>query len=288
MRLTRRRFLGGAAAAVAAGGGIYELVDHFASTPHRVRPAAEPAGMPPEQHLIDLSTTTSEGVEVVVPPLHHAVVTAKLDVKEVRAAQAQLEDVLRGIDSTYALSPAGLGVTVGWGVPYFETVVPAQAKAHLPYDRRAQKPVLLPTRRFPSDPARTILEDNDVVFLLRSDHIEHIDDARAKIAALPFLSVTSIRRGFAGGGFDGGQSLPKKMAVAAGVPGADLIPDGAELFLGFTSTQKAGLGPGTIANHETLGYVDLRTGYFRHGTHMHVSHLNEDLEAWYLNFDFDE
>jgi hypothetical protein len=78
------------------------------------------------------------------------------------------------------------------------------------------------------------------------------------------------------------------MAVAAGVPGADLIPDGAELFLGFTSTQKAGLGPGKIANHETLGYVDLRSGYFSGGTHMHLSHISEDLEAWYLNFDFDE
>src|SRR5690242_9714052 len=78
------------------------------------------------------------------------------------------------------------------------------------------------------------------------------------------------------------------MAMAAGVPGADLIPDTAELFLGFTSTQKAGLGPRLIANHETLGLVDLRGGYFRGGTHMHLSHISEDLEAWYLNFDFDE
>ena len=100
--------------------------------------------------------------------------------------------------------------------------------------------------------------------------------------------MTSIRRGFAGGGFDGKQSLPKKMAMAAGVPGADLIPDTSELFLGFTSTQKAGLGPRLIANHETLGYVDLRGGYFHGGTHMHLSHISEDLEAWYLNFDFGE
>ena len=60
------------------------------------------------------------------------------------------------------------------------------------------------------------------------------------------------------------------------------------LFLGFTSTQKAGLGPRLIANHETLGYVDVRSGYFHGGTHMHLSHITEDLEAWYLNFDFDE
>jgi hypothetical protein len=43
-----------------------------------------------------------------------------------------------------------------------------------------------------------------------------------------------------------------------------------------------------IANHETLGFVDLRGGYFHGGTHMHLSHISEDLEAWYLNFDFDE
>ena len=287
MRLTRRGFLGGAAAAAVGGGGIYELVDRLGSAP--TRPLAEPAGMPAEQHLLDLATTHSEGVEVVVPPLHSAVVTANLDnLSDLRGAQRQLEAVLRRIDSTYALTPAGLGVTIAWSQTYFDTYVSEQAKAHLPYDRRAQTSVLVPTRRFPSDPSSTILEANDLVVLLRSDHVEHIDAARKEIFDLPFLTVTSIRRGFAGGGFGGGQSLPKKMAVAAGVPGADLIPDGSELFLGFTSTQKAGLGPGTIANHETLGYVDLRSGYFRNGTHMHLSHISEDLEAWYLNFDFDE
>jgi hypothetical protein len=148
--------------------------------------------------------------------------------------------------------------------------------------------VLLPTRRFPSDPHSTRLEENDVAILLRSDAREHIDEARkAIIDDLDLFQVTSVRRGFAGG-FEGGPGLPKRMAVAAGVAGADLIPDGAELFLGFTSTQKAGLGPRLIANHETLGYVDLRSGYFHGGTHMHLSHLTEDLEAWYLNFDFDE
>jgi hypothetical protein len=79
------------------------------------------------------------------------------------------------------------------------------------------------------------------------------------------------------------------MAQAAGIDGADLIPDNAELFLGFTSTQRAGLGPRRIANFETLGYVDLGPGnYFRNGTTMHVSHLFEDLAAWYLTFDFKE
>ena len=122
-----------------------------------------------------------------------------------------------------------------------------------------------------------MLESNDVAVLLRSDSREHIDDARKAIFdELGIFELTSIRRGFAGGGFSGKQSLPKKMAMAAGVPGADLIPDTSELFLGFTSTQKAGLGPRLIANHETLGFVDLRGGYFHGGTHMHLSHIRED------------
>ncbi|HEX4678434.1 MAG TPA: hypothetical protein VH210_04390, partial [Gaiellaceae bacterium] len=143
--------------------------------------------------------------------------------------------------------------------------------------------------RFQSDPFDTRLESNDVAILLRSDTRAHIDDATKRIRDSKLFHLTSMRRGFAGGGFEGGQSLPKQLAVAAQIPGADLIPDTSELFLGFTSTQRAGMGPGTIANFETLGYVDFRgSDYFRQGTHMHLSHIHEDLEAWYLNFDFDE
>ena len=282
MRLTRRRFLGGAAAAALSGAGIYELVDKLAPAP--ARPVAGP--MPPEQHVFHLGSVQSEGVEVVVPPLHSEIVTATLTVDDLRAAQHDLEQALGELDAAYSPDPSGLGVTVAWGLPYFMRRVRAQAKAQLPFDRRAGKSVLVPERRFPSDPHDTILE---VAVLLRSDDLDHIAAARKALFEDHHLfHVTSMRRGFAGGGFSGRQSLPKKMAMAAGIPGADLIPDTSELFLGFTSTQKAGLGPGLIANHETLGFVDVRSGYFHGGTHMHLSHISEDLEAWYLNFDFDE
>ena len=286
MKFTRRRLLGSAAAAALAGGGIYELVDQLAGSPARTVPPV--AGLAPEQHLLELGTTESEGVEVVVPPLHSEIVTATVAAgADLRSAQHDLENVLRGLDGHYEANASGLGVTLAWGLPYFERL-PAAWAEHAPHDVRAGKPALLPPRRFPSDPEATILEDNDVAILLRSDTRAHIDDARTAIFALPDLKMTSIRRGFAGGGFAGKTSLPKRMAMAAGVRGADLIPDTSELFLGFTSTQKAGLGPGKIACFETLGFVDLRGGYFRHGTHMHLSHITEDLEAWYLNFDFGE
>jgi hypothetical protein len=142
--------------------------------------------------------------------------------------------------------------------------------------------------RFPSDPRDVILEDNDLAILLRSDRLEYVEEAVARILALELFRPTSTRKGFAGGGFEGRRSLPKRMALAAGISGAELIPETAELFLGFTSTQRAGLGPRRIVNFETLGYTDAAGGYFEGGTHMALSHIFEDLEAWYINFSYDE
>ena len=296
MRVTRKELIAGAAATALGAAGVYELVDRFASSgPER----ASAATLPPEQHVLDgIEVITDNGVEVVVPPLHHEIVTARLRVEPTRAAlreaQAELERRLSGLEEQYAPTPAGLGVTVAWGLPYFRRYVPALADEHLPVDRRAsgakhrQVRALVDAVRFPSDPHSTILEANDLAVLLRSDHLDHIA-AGSKAIFDPLkgvLEVTSIRKGFAGGGFGGGKGLPKEMALAAGVDAAELIPDGSELFLGFTSTQRAGLGPRLIANLETLGYTD--PGYFRHGTHMHLSHISEDLANWYLNFDFSE
>ena len=297
MRLTRRQLVAGAAGSALAAGGIYELVDQLATSPPR-RPAG---ALPLEQHLLQsTAVVVDEGVQVVVPPLHHRMVTARVAVdgsrSALRRAQADLEQALQSLDERFEATPAGLGVTVAWGLPYFRHYVPELAERYLPVDRRASQAadrpvrVLLDAIRFPSDPANTILERNDVAVLIRSDVLGHIEQgAKTLFGDLDVLRPTSIRNGFAGGGFGGATSLPKRMATAAGVPGADLIPETAELFLGFTSTQKAGLGPPRIANLETLGYSDGGPdGYFRKGTHMHLSHLHEDLEAWYINFDFAE
>ena len=285
MRLTRRQALAGAAASALGAAGIYELVDRLAGGGASAPLRRAVGRMGSEQHSLGLAVIVENGVEVVVPPRHHQLVTAKIVAPDPRQAAVELEDALQDVEQRFdPTTPAGLGITIGWGAPYFRQHVAPPADAHLPFDRRAGKPALLDAIRFPSDPDETVLEDNDVAVLLRADSREHIAaGAKALFDDLDVFRVTSIRKGFAGGG------LPKRMAVAAGIPGAELIPDGAQLFLGFTSTQKAGLGPNRIANFETLGYVDLGPkAYFRGGTHMHVSHIFEDLEAWYLNFDFRE
>ena len=296
MRLTRRRLLQSAALAALSSGGLYELVDRLGGAPQRARAGSSDKlqlDRLGEQHLLGgVRHVVDRGVEVEVPPLHHRVVTARVVLRGGRAglreAQEELEARLRALERTHEPTPAGLGITVAWGLPYFRRHVPDAWARHAPFDRRAQKPSLLDTRRFPSDRDDVLLEANDLAVLLRSDQLEHVTGgARELFHGFDALRVTSVRNGFAGGGFDGGRSLPKRMAVAAGVAGAEHIPDTAELFLGFTSTQRAALGPARIANLETLGYT-ANNAYFRGGTHMHLSHMYEDLERWYRDFSFDE
>jgi hypothetical protein len=296
VRVTRGRLLGGAAASALGAAGLYELVDRLVESP--ARPAA--GALPIEQHILDgVQVIADAGVEVLVPPLHHRVVTATLKVDESRAAvrdaRHELEAVLARLDADYPLTPAGLGVTVAWGLPYFRDYG-EQMTVSLPLDRRAtgarrrDVSVLEDAEVFPSDPEDTVLEANHVAVLLRSDRLAAIDDAEERIfrGLAGMFRATSIRKGFAGGGFGGEIGLPKKLAVEAGITGADLIPDGSELFLGFTSTQKQSLGPRAIVNFETLGYIELTEPRLVGGTHMHLSHIDENLNAWYLNFDHRE
>ena len=276
---------------------LYRLLDRITKKTAR-RPPSGP--LPAEQHLLSLKVVRDDGVQVIVPPLHHRVVTAQIATGKARAAladaRASLERSLALLDRDYPASAAGLGVTVAWGQPYFRSFVPSQAKRMIPIDLRASAArkreirVLEDAERFPSDPQETILEQNDLAVLLRSDNLAAIDDAHRRLfdELHGLFTVTSIRSGYVGGGFAGKTSLPKLMATKVRIPGAELMPETAELSLGFTSTVRQALGPAKIANFETLGYARLPSPYFAGGTHMHLSHLSQNLNAWYLNFDHAE
>ncbi len=232
-----------------------------------------------------VQVVTDNGVEVLVPPLHHAVVTAKVaagDLGKARAGsrgRARRAGVAVPRDAGRARRHRRLGPARTSGA----TSRPS-GSASSRYDIRAQS-AGAPRRQCGSraTPRTTELEQNDVAVLLRSDSLDAIAAAeKALFDDLGVLTKTTVRRGFAGGG------LPSKLAVAAGVPGADLIPPEAELFLGFTSTLRENLGPSRIANLETLGLARIPQGYFTHGTHMHLSHIHENLEAWYVNSSHDD
>src|SRR5262245_50396674 len=181
MKLTRKELLvGGAAGAALGAAGIYELVDRLADSS-----ASDAVSVPePEQHLVNgMRVEKQEGVEVVVPLRHHQVVTARVVAPQdqLRDARADLTAVLTKLNADYPSTPDGLAVTVAWGLPYFQTYVADAAEVHLPFDRRAKKHALIDAIRFPSDPDDTLLEENDVAFLLRSDNEEHVRTAATEI-----------------------------------------------------------------------------------------------------------
>ncbi|MBW8698040.1 hypothetical protein MBT84_00505 [Streptomyces sp. MBT84] len=260
--------------------------------------------------------STNGTIAVRVPALHDHVITARLNVpakaEALQEAQHHLESVLLGLERQFPPSPAGVATTVAWGLPYFRHYVPTLGKAsgffkegtpypaYLPVDLTTSKTeghtvyALQEARTFPSDqpppgfgPVR--LEQNDLAVLLRSDSLANIKAAQNALfgtgsdQAGSLFKVTSIRQGFSGGGFYGQQGLPSKLALAADIPGAHSIPRQAQGFLGFATTLDSNMGPDNVPNLETLpGLTDQwPNGYFKQGTTMHLSHLFQDLVAWY-------
>lgn len=302
----RRGFL--RAAGIAAGAisarGIYGFLDTVAAVERR--PAAPAATTRRhEQYLVDgVETLIDNGVKVIIPPLYHEVITARLAFAPGPAAlfraQVRLERALQLIEAPHPPTPAGLTLVVGWGRPYFaDYLAPTLVAEHMPIDiaysdaTGEQQPVLLDTLRFPGDRDEMLLEQNHTVFVLRSDRQAIIaqaeralfEDTASSAYIGDLFALTSVRKGFVGRGF-GSRSIAKQLALAAGIPGAAQIPDAAQLMMGFTSTQHGALAPDNLVSFETLpGVTDQWSGgYFVGGTTMHLSQLFTDLALWYGRF----
>ncbi|WP_127353917.1 DUF7405 family protein [Actinacidiphila soli] len=255
-------------------------------------------------------------IPVLIPPMHNHVITATLKVpantKSLQEAQHHLESVIRGLEKKFPPPPSGLGVVVSWGLPYFRHYIPRIGRNSSFFKAGTRYPEYLPvdlitskqrghtvyaiqdSRTFPSDQpppgfGAVRLEQNDVSVLLRSDSLDNIMAGTNALfgtesnQAGSLFKVTSIRRGFTGGGYTGQQSLASKLALAAKIPGAKSIPIHSPVFLGFTTTIKTAESATPVSNLETLpGWTDQwPNGYFRYGTVMPLSHLFQDLAAWY-------
>jgi hypothetical protein len=120
----------------------------------------------------------------------------------------------------------------------------------------------------------------DVDFPASKDELVRAAEA-AQAGSL--FNVTSIRRGFTGGGETGKQGLASRLALAASIPGAKSIPRNSPVFLGFATTIQSAESSIPVSNFETLpGWTDQwPSGYFKQGTIMPLSHLFQDLAAWY-------
>ncbi len=242
------------------------------------------------------------GVPVAVVPLWHAVVTARLTVPAgdraaLKQAQRRLTMALAEVERVYPLNPGGIFVQLAYGLGYFTDYLPKSlVDEHFPKSTLAGsegEPAVIDSIRFPKDPENVILEGNHLVFHFNSDYRDHIENVigalfragEQSLNGLPaeqayvgdLFTVTSLRHGFAGHG------LPKVVGQRLGIPGAEHVPDGAMLFMGFSSSHVHGLAQGNLPSFETLpGYTDVSVDdYFAGGTAMHLSRIAIDLAKWY-------
>jgi hypothetical protein len=253
-----------------------------------------------EQYLIDnLEVIYDNGGYVVIPPIYNDVFTANLRLvspwgawnkTNLLKAQKQLEDALVAVQGSLPGTARGLTIVVAWGLPYFDKYVSGPWATYGPREFNSSRFAVLPAIRFPSDSQDVVLENNHVAFKMRSDDSTLLKSVETRLfgdgasqgLVGNLFDLTSKRIGFAGRGF-GTPSAAKQLALAAGVDGADSIPDRAQLMMGFTSTQANALGPDNIPSFETLRNVTNQglTSYFAAGTSMHLSHLYLDIHAWY-------
>jgi hypothetical protein len=302
--VSRRGFLQRAAAVglgSIAARGVYEVLDEVAGGPQRAEAAAV-VRRRQEQYLVEsVEVILNNGVTVAIPPLHNDVFTAKLKSSinwtsaALKSAKTRVENALATVERPYSATAAGLTMVIGWGLPYFRTFVPGLMNSYLPKIPNTNEFAVLDAIQFPSDPEGLVREDNHVMFKIRSDSDSIVKSVEAALFDNPnsgayigdLFDLTSKRIGFLGRGF-GTQSIGKKLALAAGVAGADRIPDNAQLMMGFTSTQTQALGPDNIPSFETLPGVTNQwpNGYFAAGCAMHLSHLYLDIDTWYGSFDY--
>lgn len=255
-----------------------------------------------QYELPGVNVENHRGEPVAVVPLWHSVVTARISVpkgdkKALKHAQERLTKALAAIEAIYPIYPDGILIQVAYGLPYFREFIPkALADKMMPRAIENGKPgawSITDAIRYPKDPAGLVLEQNDIAFHFKADYRDHIEDV-LKVLFEPgaqllngipieeayigdLVTVTSIRHGFAGHG------MPRAIGMRLGIPGADKVPAGAMLFMGFTSSHVHGLAQGNLPSFETLpGYTDQTPeSYFANGTMMHLSHIGIDLESWY-------
>ena len=154
---TRREVLAGAAAGALGAAGVYELVDQLAGSA-----AAAPGGAAPRRPSSTCSrgsgSSRENGVEVLVPPLHHEVVTGEARRSTARELARRAGDARAGARrARRRLRPLARRARRHrrLGAPVLPPLRPGRRRAATcPLDRRAGKPALLDARTLPERPAR--------------------------------------------------------------------------------------------------------------------------------------
>jgi hypothetical protein len=259
--------------------------------------------------------TTVNGIQVQFGVTYTYMAPTTLSRTPTKTDQAVLEKALQTIEATYPFSPSGVFTMVAYGVPYFNRFSSSLVSSKMP--RLAsntnrfvlEEAVPSPTDVSSANPQITkatfnvpvIIETNQVLFLLRSDNLNNIQDVISwlqgsnslngkAISSPPFNNLFTFhtaRINFVQPG------LPRQMADQRGFSYASEINPASSMFMGFVDQQVNASAPkasnvtfaGTGPNSSGTGAAHLTTAkagdYFDNGSIIHVAHTIMDLAQFY-------
>jgi hypothetical protein len=311
-RLTRRRALqSGVAGMIASIAGLSGRV----AAPRRVEASdAPPASLPNIQFDIDSYLTPAsdfDGTLFQLGPVFTLFVTAALSRNPTTIDQNALGSALQTIEEAYPFSPGGVFSCLSYGVPYFIRLPGgtdgALVSEHMPallmnesryaLEEAVPSPTDVSTRN-PGIVKQSFnipvsIEQNDLLFTLRSDNLDNLTDVAAWLSgsnslagtATPppaiqdLLKITSLRVMFVQPG------LPRRIADDEQLPYAGRIHPQSPLWMGFASQQADSIGSAASATFDGTAAARFTTAsagdYFAGGAIQHLSHIILDLGQWF-------
>jgi hypothetical protein len=305
-----RRTLLKAGGAIGAATGLLAALDTVAWRPLRQTAGAAPA--PADiQHDIGAFIAPAfsiNGIQVQFGPVFTTFATATLSRLPSRADQTTLTNALATIEQRYQWSPAGVMTFVSYGLPYFRRLPGGVNPGSLAFNNipklinatnrlALEEAVAGPTdvgqpgitkRKF-NVPVR--IENNDMLFTIRSDNAGNISDVLAWLGGsnrlggqatpsprLP-MTITSTRVMFQQRG------MIRNVAGQDGLYYLDRIQDQSPMWMGFFDQQTNSSGPPAITTflgNSSAKLTNATSGsYFDNGSMQHLSHVLLDLEAYY-------
>lgn len=251
---------------------------------------------------------TIAGVQVHFGPVFTFLAPAKLTRNPCKLDQQCLANALNTVEANFPASPSGIFVHVAYGLPYFNRLNPYLVGSHMPLRNDGSgKPVLEeavpgPTDVSPLNPGITKktfnvpvqIENNDVLFTLRSDSLANVLNVSAWFNGSNNLNGHYVPSPQFNGLFSFGTprvnfvqpGLPRTLANKFNFPFASEVNPASSMWMGFVDQQVEGSAPTaatvTFVGSNSAHLTTARPGdYFDNGSIQHLSHVIDDLPQFY-------
>jgi hypothetical protein len=249
-------------------------------------------------------------VQIHFGPVYTLFLTAQLNRTPTKSDQRVFANALSTIESHFPYNPSGVFVFTSYGIPYFNRL-PGGFKGSLVSSHMPR--LLTDTSRFALEEAvpgptdvtpngnitkdtfqvPVVIENNDMLFTLRSDSMNNIQDVvswlqgsnklNGSFVPSPDLrglfTFTSMRTMFQQ------LSLPHIVAQNFNLPYKDRINPQSPMWMGFADQQVTASGPPSIVTFQgnsSAKFTDATSAsYFYNGSIQHLSHVIIDLGKFY-------